>query len=53
MICVLCIGAKVSHTKLKIGLFQKKSKQGRGGGVEGMEYPGVLRKNDVEIAGVN
>ena len=51
MICVLCIGAKVSHTKLKIGLFQKKSKQG--GGVEGMEYPGVLRKNDVEIAGVN
>ena len=52
MICVLCIGAKVSHTKLKIGLFQKKSKQG-GEGVEGMEYPGVLRKNDVEIAGVN
>ena len=49
MICVLCIGAKVSHTKLKIGLFQKKSKRG----VEGMEYPGVLRKNDVEIAGVN
>ena len=34
-----------------IGLFQKKSKKGVG--VEDMEFPGELKKEHVEILGVN
>ena len=39
---------------IKNGLFQKKLKQGgRDRRVEAMEFLGVLKKNHVEIPGVN
>ena len=33
------------------GLFQKKAKQDGGGVAEDMEFPGVLKKEHVEIPG--
>ena len=34
-------------------LFRKKTIRGVGGGVEGMEFPGVLKKEHVEIPEVD
>ena len=40
----------VFHALITSGLFQKKSNIG---GVEEMEFPGVLKKEHVEIPGIN
>ena len=33
--------------------YSRKKKQGRGGGVDDMEFPGVLKKEHMKILGVN
>ena len=45
---MIIIQESYSTTTATIGLFQKKSKQ-----VEDLEFPGVLKKDHVEIPGVN
>ena len=48
------MGKSHSATLRLNGLFQKKSKYlSTGAGVEDMEFPGVLKKEHVEIPGVN
>ena len=48
-----CIGKCLNqHRVFEIGLFQKKSKQGGGGGKD-IEFPGAFKKQHAEFPGVN